>query len=90
VQRRVSSPVEERRDSLVGEVPEGVTTHRRASSPAIDRPCNGERAPPRDLRREDVRPLLLGVPLSISRRLPEEYLGTLSGFWWFNDTHLSS
>jgi hypothetical protein len=20
----------------------------------------------------------------------EEYLGPLSGFWWFNDTHLSS
>jgi hypothetical protein len=24
------------------------------------------------------------------QRLPEEYLGPLSGFWWFNDTHLSS
>jgi hypothetical protein len=26
---------------------------------------------------------------SLGRRA-EEYLGPLSGFWWFNDTHLSS
>jgi hypothetical protein len=37
----------------------------------------------------------LGMPLAIVLipllfYLGEEYLGPLSGFWWFNDTHLSS
>jgi hypothetical protein len=34
----------------------------------------------------------LAYSLSIKNKhlMHEEYLGPLSGFWWFNDTHLSS